>query len=197
MRASSVAKQRARRDRAVLLSAPTEPCDASGHPRRACRVPRSTNGVASPPRRVTSRWHPRRAERLPDHATFRIESATCSPERTAPLINPCISVARSEPAQWMRPTGSRTAEPHVVSNPGVRRRSSRLATTVRPTNRSRGTPAVAPPSGRDARRGLPGRPRGAEPAPSGRGRPRAVLLSHSSTRCPAGPIAASGRSTPR
>ena len=47
-------------------------------------------------------------------------SAAFSPERTAPSINPCIAVARSVPAQWMRPAGSRSAGPKLVRTPGAK-----------------------------------------------------------------------------
>src|SRR5262245_52871114 len=39
-------------------------------------------------------------------------SAAYSPERTAPSISPCISVAYSLAAQWMRPAGLRSASPY-------------------------------------------------------------------------------------
>ena len=46
--------------------------------------------------------------------------ATCSPERSAPSMYPAHTVAVSVPAQWIRPHGSRSADPNWVSTPGGR-----------------------------------------------------------------------------
>jgi hypothetical protein len=52
------------------------------------------------------------------HRPLIASSATRSPVRTAPSMKPVHRVAVSVPAQWIRPTGRRSAWPSVVSTPG-------------------------------------------------------------------------------
>ncbi len=52
------------------------------------------------------------------HSAASTSAAARSPDRMAPSIVPCETVAVSVPAQWMRPTGARSARPNRVSTPG-------------------------------------------------------------------------------
>ncbi len=45
-------------------------------------------------------------------------AAARSPDRIAPSMLPCDTVAVSLPAQWIRPTGARSARPNWVRTPG-------------------------------------------------------------------------------